>query len=520
MGLFKNFLTKFTNQATVEGPFSMTDPGLINAFVGLKTYSGKAVTRQTALRCSTFLSAVKMIASDVAKMPLELYERTQVNGRQRTNKAITDALYPVLRHVPNPWMTSYQLRWKLVFDLLTEGNFYCQVLRNNFGEVVQLYPLNPWCMASRWDRKTVPPTLYFDYDDGQGTKKTYNSTDLWWCSHMNLYGPEGVAMVALAKEALSILMSSDELAGRFFANGLFANGFISIDKDAEVDPAEAQKLSDDLKKFFTGARNAGGSPILPFGATYQKMALTAVEAQLMEGRKWNSEEVVRLLGGQPLITKLGYGKEATTYAASAAQLEEYFNTVILPITENVEQSVTRDLIDPADQGTQYARHNSAILLRGSSRERAETNKILLESGQRSFNELREDDDKDPVEGWDKYMIPAQSAVYDPAKDELILPAQKNPGDVEIPLDGKKPPVPPTPTPATARFKAIAETLSERVLRKETKSGTPDAKFVVEVLNVTAEQAEAYCTARASGNITAEQAKAALIALVIGETHES
>jgi HK97 family phage portal protein len=511
-----------------EGPYMPSDAGLVQALIGITTYTGKTVTRETAMRCVTFLAGVKMLAQDIAKMPLILYERTMVDGRQRTNKALDNPLYPILKDVPNPWMTSYQMRVKLVFDMFFGGGFYCQKLTNVFGEIVQLYPLNPWCMQPRWDRSlkdskgNVVLRLIFDYDDGNNGKKSFVSTDLWWCSLLNIYGPEGSTIIALAKEALSILMASDEVAGMFFRNGLFANGFITTDPAANIDPTEAQKLTDDVNKFFSSSRNAGKSPLIPYGAKYEKMALTAVEAQLMEGRQWNAKEIIRLLGGNPLCIKLGYGAESSTNASNTVFLEDYFTTSLLPIAVNIEQSITRDLIDPADRATLYAKHNADILLRGSPRERAETNKVLIESGQRMPNETRENDDLDPIDGMDKIILPANSAIYDPEKDELILPSQKNPGDVEVPLDKKLPPAPalPAPNPAKAKLQALADSLAERVLRKAQKAGKADAKFVAEVLGCPLHQAEAYCTGRENGKIKAEDAKAALVALVIGDDHES
>lgn len=520
MGLTLLNLDTNSIKAQAAEVYSLTDPGLVASLVGLPTYSGKAVTRTTAIRCTTLLAGIKMLAGDTAKLPLITYERTIVAGRQRTNKALDNPLYPILKDCPNAWMTSYQMRFKLIWDLFLSGNFYVQKIVNGLGEIVSLVPLTPWFITPRWDktlkdaRGNIVPRLFFDYDDGCGSKVSYLSTDLWWCSLMNIYGVEGQAIIALAKEALSVLMASDELAGRFFHNGMMSSGFITTDPAAQITPAEAQKLTDDVNKFFSGVRNAGKSPLIPYGAKYEKMQFTAAESQLIESRKWNSEEVIRVLGGQALLEKLGYGK-SSTYAATAANLEDYFNTSLLPIVVNIEQTITRDLIDPEDRATVYVKHNPDILLRGSHKERAETNKILVESGQRNPNELRENDDLDPVDGWDLYFFPANSGVFNPETGETYLPAQKvdAPGNPQ-PQDTEK-----TAAPAKTQLAKIADSLAERVLRKEAKAQKVDAKYVAEVCACPLEKAEAYCKDRESGKIPAEQARVSLVALVTGENHE-
>src|SRR5689334_10445782 len=107
MRAIRNWFTPNSIKAEAAEVFQMTDPGFVQALIGLPTYSGKTVSRTTALRCVTFLSAVKMLAGDVAKMPLITYERRLEKGKQRTNKALDNPLYPVLKDVPNPWMTSF-----------------------------------------------------------------------------------------------------------------------------------------------------------------------------------------------------------------------------------------------------------------------------------------------------------------------------------------------------------------------------------------------------------------------------
>src|SRR5690349_5399169 len=146
-----------------EGPYTLSDPQLGRAILGGgMSWAGKPVTKDTALRCASFFSGVKMLANDIAKMPLVAYQRKMVDGHQRTTKALDLDIFPLLKDVPNPWMTAFQMRWMQIFHLFFEGHFYVQKVENTAGDIIGLYPLNPWAVTKRWDRKANPAQLYFE----------------------------------------------------------------------------------------------------------------------------------------------------------------------------------------------------------------------------------------------------------------------------------------------------------------------------------------------------------------------
>jgi HK97 family phage portal protein len=491
-----------------------------------------------------------MLANDIAKMPLPLYETQVIDGRQRTQPAIDNPLYPLLKYVPNRWQTSFQFRWFQASQLLTNGNSFSQIIRDQKDDIIELVPLNAWSMAVKWDYSggkkpqrdlqtgEIVPVLCWDYMDGNSRIRRFYQDELWHISAHNLegIGVEGSSMYALGKEAISVLMAAEETAGRNFANGLGMGGFISFPPEVEMTEKQAQDTVDRLKKDFSGSQNAGKFTIIPFGGKWEKMTFNAQESQLIESRRWNEETVARLFGGAPLVVKLGLGQQNSTYASSSAFLDEYFNTSLLPYTTAIEQTISRDLIAPEDRGKLYAKHNADIILRGSPKERAETNKTLIESGQLTLNEARAIEDRDWIEGGDVLIQPANSCIYDIAEQEWFIPGQQVPeasdGEAPEPKPGEQEPdaagagddtnetepkpVAPKkkkPSKAQARLEAIANSLAERVMRKEAKGGI-DAKFVAEVLNVSREQAEEYVAKRST--LSDEEARAALIALAQGE----
>jgi HK97 family phage portal protein len=504
------------------GTSTLANPSadFIQSLMGFPTASGKVVTYATAVRVASFLSGVKTLSSDIAKLPLVLRSCTEVNGRTRTKAAITNPLYTLLKYCPNDWQTSYQLRWFLASQLIMASNAFCQIIRDQAGNVVALNPLNAWHMTQKWDTSTPgKPVLYWVYSDQQGNLRKFAQKELWHTTSVNVEGSgiEGTAITALAKEALSVLMASEEIAGRVFANGLGMAGFITAPPELNIDEKQAQNVTDRLKKDFSGSQNAGKTTFLPGGLKFEKMSFNAAESQLLESRKFNAEEVIRLLGGAPLLVKLGLGAQNSTYASSSAFLDEYFQTSLMPHCVAIEQSIMRDLIPQKDRSTLYAKHDERVILRGSLRERAETYKIQLESGQICGNEARIQEDMDTVDGLDFFQLPANSAVFDPTTKEIYIPGQDLPGkEPDADDTAKAPAAKPEPdNTSKVRLSAICNSLADRIVRKEAKGGVEciDAKFVAEVLSVSKEKAEKYVAERK--DMTDDAARAALISLAEG-----
>lgn len=515
--------TSFRN----DGASNLASPSadLMQSLLGFPAAAGKVVTKTTAIRVAAFLSGVKTLANDIAKMPLLLREIKVVDGRQRTQPAINNPLYSILKDAPNSWQTSYQLRWYLASQLIMQGNCFCQKITDGAGDLIGLNPLDAWNMSPHWDTSTKMPTLLWRHTDGQGNIREFQQSDLWHVTNLNIEGNgvAGTAIIALAKEALSVLMAAEETAGRNFANGLGMGGFITFPPEVEITEAQGQNVVDTLKKNFSGSQNAGKFTVIPQGGKWEKMTFNAQESQLLESRKWNEQEVVRLLGGAPLLVKLGLGESSSTYASSSAFLDEYFNTSLLPLTTAIEQSITRDLIDRKYWGTLYAKHSADIILRGSPKERAETNQIKIQSFQMTPNEARAVEDMDSIDGGDFLTGGTGTPViFDITKQEFFIPGQLPPEPEatsanEKPTDANEPEPDAVgsdePSVSNKRLMVIANSLAERIERKAAKS-TLDAKFVSEVMACSLANAEQYC--QTYKTLTPDEQHIKLVALVTGD----
>jgi HK97 family phage portal protein len=418
------------------------------------------------------------------------------------------------------------MRWFLASQLIMNSNCYCQKILDQAGEILALIPLQAWNMAPHWDRQTNPPTLFWRYSDGQGNIREFKQSEIWHVSALNLegFGLEGSSIIMLAKEAISLLIASEETAGRTFSNGLGMGGFLtSVSPDTAPDEIQAQNTVDRLRKDFSGSQNAGKFSYIP-NMKFEKMAWNAKDSQLLESRKWDAQEIIRVLGGAPLLVKLGLGEQNSTYASSTAFLDEYFNTDLLPYTTAIEQSITRDLIPKKQWASLYAKHDADVILRGSPKERAETNQVLINSYQLTPNEARAIEDRDSIDGGDFLTGPANGAIFDPVLKEFFIPGQKPPSaeGEEPPAAVKKPVTPPEEGDVAGgsdasnfatRLSAITNSLVDRIQRKAAKTDLT-AQFVSEVLVCSVDSAQRYCDSYKT--LTPADQQKALVALAKGE----
>ena len=104
--------------------------------------SGKTVNERSAMQMTAVYACVRILSESIAGLPVHVYKYTDTGSKE---KAIKHPLYRLIHNEPNPEMTSFVFRETLMTHLLLYGNAYTQIIRNDKGEVIALYPL----MANR-----------------------------------------------------------------------------------------------------------------------------------------------------------------------------------------------------------------------------------------------------------------------------------------------------------------------------------------------------------------------------------
>lgn len=366
------------------------------------TTSGKAVTEMSAMQMTAVYSCVRILSEAVAGLPLQLFRYNENGGRE---KALDHPLYRLLHDEPNPEMTSFVFRETLMSHLLLWGNAYAQIVRNGRGEVLGLYPLMPNKMKVDRDERG---NLYYEYSRttedantlGKKQKVILRPTDVLHIPGLGFDGLVGYSPIAMAKNAIGLAIATEEYGAKFFANGATPGGVLEhpgIIKDP-------QKIRDSWNAAYQGSANAHKVVVLEEGMKYQSIGISPEQAQFLETRKFQINEIARIFRVPPhMVGDL----EKSSFSNIEQQSLEFVKYTLDPWVVRWEQAMTRVLLLDSEKPRYFIKFNLEGLLRGDYQSRMNGYAIGRQNGWMSANDIRELENLDRIpaeEGGDLYLI--------------------------------------------------------------------------------------------------------------------
>ena len=365
------------------------------------TTSGKTVTERTAMQMTAVYSCVRILAEAVAGLPLHLYKYTENGGKE---KAIDHPLYRLLHDEPNPEMSSFVFRETLMTHLLLWGNAYAQVIRNGKNEVIALYPLMPNKMTVDRDSNGQ---LYYSYYRGsdEAIRDTQNTvilkpSDVLHIPGLGFDGLVGYSPIAMAKNAIGMAIACEEFGAKFFANGAAPSGVLEHPGTIK-DPS---RVRDAWQSQFGGSSNSGKVAVLEEGMKYTPISISPEQAQFLETRKFQINEIARIFRVPPhMVGDL----EKSSFSNIEQQSLEFVKYTLDPWVIRWEQSIQRALLSHDEKAVYFAKFNLEGLLRGDYQSRMNGYAIGRQNGWMSANDIRELENLDRIpaeEGGDLYLI--------------------------------------------------------------------------------------------------------------------
>ena len=353
------------------------------------TASGKTVNERTAMQTTAVYACVRILAETIASLPLNIYRSTG-NGKE---KAIDHQLYYLLHDEPNPEMTSFVFRETLMSHLLLWGNAYAQIIRDGRGKVLALYPLLP-------DRMTVDRTtegqLYFEYRKDTGYV-ILRPEDILHIPGLGFDGLVGYSPIAMAKNAIGMAIATEEYGGKFFANGASPGGVLEH-PGVVKDPA---RIRESWNAVYQGSSNAHRIAVLEEGMKFQSIGIPPEQAQFLETRKFQTEEICRIFRVPPhLVANL----DKATFSNIEHQSISFVVHTIRPWLVRLEQGMNKALLTPSEKGQYFVGFVVDGLLRGDYASRMQGYAIGIQNGFLSPNDVRTLENMNTIEHGDIYAM--------------------------------------------------------------------------------------------------------------------
>ena len=339
------------------------------------TTSGKAVNERTAMQTSAVYACVRILAESVAGLPLHVYERT-ANGSKSTKPS--HPLYRLLHDEPNREMTSFVFRETLMSHLLLWGNAYAQIIRDGRGVPIALYPLLPDRMAV--DRNESGELVYtYQSDKGQVKLRRENILHI---PGLGFDGLIGYSPIAMAKNAVGLALATEDYGAAFFANGANPGGV--LEHPGVIKPEQADRLRESWQSQFGGA-NAHKVAVLEEGLKFHQMSIPPEQAQFLETRKFQINEIARIFRVPPhMVGDL----EKSSFSNIEQQSLEFVKYTLDPWVVRWEQSLQQALILPSEKATIFIKFNLDGLLRGDYQSRMQGYSTGIQNGFMSVNDVR------------------------------------------------------------------------------------------------------------------------------------
>ncbi|MCK4578176.1 MAG: phage portal protein [Candidatus Marinimicrobia bacterium] len=366
---------------------------------GMATAAGVQVTVDKALQLAAVLACSRVLSETPAQLPLPLMEQ-EFDKKRRTRKATDHHLYSLIHDQPNEFQTSYEFRRLLGVHTVLRGNGLAKIGFTGAGKIESLTPMHP-------DRTRMElldsGEFRYKYVDRLNKDHTFLREEVFHLRGLTFEGLWGVSLIDLERQSIGAALAVQEYAGRFFSNSVAMSGYIETErmfKDAEQREKFRMSFGQAVKD-----QNRHGLGLLEGGAKYNQLQISNEQAQFLETRKYLDVDIARIFMVPP--HKIGILDRAT-FSNIEHQSLEFVIYTLMPWLVMWEQAIKRDLILDTDR--YYPKHNVSGLLRGDTLSRYKAHAVGIQWGFKTRNEVRRDEDDNPIDGLDDPLQPVNMAA--------------------------------------------------------------------------------------------------------------
>jgi HK97 family phage portal protein len=382
--------------------FTLSDP--ISPFLSLGTYgtaTGKSVNANTAMEVTAVLRCAMVIADGVATVPLRLFRKNEASGARRA--AVDHPAYDLLAYQPNEWQDSIEFRTMLALHVVLTGNAYAY--KTFVGDrITELLPIMPNRMKVEQQADT---SLVYTYTPLGSAPVVLPADRVMHIRGPSWNGYSGFEFIRLARDAIGLSMALEESHARLHRNGVSPSGAWSVEGTLTLD--QHNKLRDMLTKELAGTMNVGTPLILDRGARWLPLSMSGVDAQHLETRKYQVEEICRAFGVMPIM--VGHADKTATYASAEQMFLAHAVHTIRPWHRRFEAAFMRSLITPQERAQgYYVKFIDGELMRGAAKDRSAFYQSGISAGWLTRNEAREWEELDPIDGLSDPLAPLNMAA--------------------------------------------------------------------------------------------------------------
>lgn len=370
-----------------------------------RSAAGKSVTPETSLEVSTVMACVRILSDSISTLPVD--SNIRVAGVRKPYKRPTWMLFE------RGHLRKTDVLGQVMVSLLLYGNAYVATYRDESGAVAWLQPLDPTAVSPRM---SAPGLVVYDVSLETG-RQTFSTNDILHIRGMTLPGElEGVSPITYQRETLGLSLAAQEYGAAFFGNGALPGAIITAPGD--ISPNGRAALREGWSALHRGSENAGKVAVLTNGASFQKVTVDPEDAQFLETRKFQINDIARIYGVPVNLLQHSDGPEM---GKSLSDKNTHFvQHTLRPWVERLEEALSWLLHSDGNVPTTFVKFNLDGLMRGDHSTRFATYNTSVVNGILTINEVRAMEDLPPVPWGDE----PQSVQVQPDATESGLPPEE------------------------------------------------------------------------------------------------
>ncbi len=401
---------KFKAFATAKNPSEW----LIEAFGGKKSKTGINVTVESSLGLAPVIYAVNKISGHVAQMPIEVKQYNK-NG---TSERLYNNTYRLLNKSPNPIMTSYQFKEIMMVHCLMAGNGRAYIERNSNGTPIGLIPILPYnCQTmlvdgQKWhlvtqDSGTTQDSIPVKLKRGEYYR--IPDRDVLHVMNTSYNGVWGMHVIDIARDVFGLTQAGQEGAAVTIANSGRPSLMLEAPNGMFRNSKDANAFLENFNEKHEGLSNSGKAGLLKDGMKAHVMNLTSADAQFLEQRKFQREEIALLFGLESIMGDTS----GQTYKSISERNTAYINNCLGRWFAKWTEECERKLVGSPNVELEF---NTSSLMKGDPNSVADYTLKNSQSGFMTINEMRELHGLDPREDGDQYAHQSMTETIDVEND--------------------------------------------------------------------------------------------------------
>lgn len=369
--------------------------------------SGEASTPDSAISLAAFGRGIRLRAQTIATLPIDVY-KLDSKGKAQLVTDPADQYRQVLKGSPNADQTKVEFWEGFIASMDLTGDGLARKIKIG-NRLVAIEMLNPLRVTTKRENGRVT----HEWLDPNSKKVILQADEVFQLKGFSVGGDRGLSVVNYGARTIGASLAADKVAAKMFKAGLSSSGF--LETGATLEETDRKRL-DQILAEYQGNENAGKIMILEGGMKYTAVSLSAADAQLLQARGFNIEEIARLLDMPPVL--LGHnGSGATMWGTGVGEIiRAWYMLGLQPLIIRIEAAIQKRLIAPEDQGRYYVKLNAEGLLRGDSAARAAFYSVMVQNGLMTRAEVRELEDLEAIEGADKLTAQTNLTTLDKIGD--------------------------------------------------------------------------------------------------------